>query len=54
MKYGRVDVSGPDECPEEGRLPGERFLAAIHISLVHRDFFLQLSLSCMTDQDYLE
>ncbi|GMH00709.1 hypothetical protein Nepgr_002548 [Nepenthes gracilis] len=21
MKYGRVDVSGPDECPEEGRLP---------------------------------
>ncbi|RZC54410.1 hypothetical protein C5167_013265 [Papaver somniferum] len=23
MKYGRVDVSVPDECPEEGRLPGE-------------------------------
>ncbi|MBA0720929.1 hypothetical protein Golax_008524, partial [Gossypium laxum] len=22
MKYGRVDVSGPNECPEEGRLPG--------------------------------
>ncbi|KAL6962168.1 putative L-ascorbate peroxidase 7, chloroplastic [Sarracenia purpurea var. burkii] len=21
MKYGRVDVSGPDQCPEEGRLP---------------------------------
>ncbi|EPS67390.1 thylakoid-bound ascorbate peroxidase, partial [Genlisea aurea] len=21
MKYGRVDVSTPDECPEEGRLP---------------------------------
>ncbi|NP_001234631.2 thylakoid-bound ascorbate peroxidase 6 [Solanum lycopersicum] len=21
MKYGRIDVSGPDECPEEGRLP---------------------------------
>ncbi|KAH1057473.1 hypothetical protein J1N35_035538 [Gossypium stocksii] len=21
MKYGRVDVSGPNECPEEGRLP---------------------------------
>ncbi|KAF3447001.1 hypothetical protein FNV43_RR12181 [Rhamnella rubrinervis] len=21
MKYGRVDVSGPQECPEEGRLP---------------------------------
>ncbi|KAK4767369.1 hypothetical protein SAY86_015119 [Trapa natans] len=21
MKYGRVDVSGPEECPEEGRLP---------------------------------
>ncbi|KAE8669569.1 L-ascorbate peroxidase S [Hibiscus syriacus] len=21
MKYGRVDVSGPKECPEEGRLP---------------------------------
>ncbi|KAJ6352728.1 hypothetical protein OIU76_001869 [Salix suchowensis] len=21
MKYGRVDVSAPDECPEEGRLP---------------------------------
>lgn len=23
MRYGRVDVSGPEECPEEGRLPGE-------------------------------
>ncbi|MBA0838706.1 hypothetical protein Goarm_004503, partial [Gossypium armourianum] len=23
MKYGRVDVSGPSECPEEGRLPGK-------------------------------
>jgi len=22
MKYGRVDVSGPEQCPEEGRLPG--------------------------------
>jgi len=22
MKYGRVDVSAPEECPEEGRLPG--------------------------------
>lgn len=22
MKYGRVDVSTPDQCPEEGRLPG--------------------------------
>ncbi|XP_059630731.1 probable L-ascorbate peroxidase 6, chloroplastic/mitochondrial isoform X2 [Cornus florida] len=21
MRYGRVDVSGPDQCPEEGRLP---------------------------------
>ncbi|XVF64540.1 hypothetical protein PTKIN_Ptkin09bG0176900 [Pterospermum kingtungense] len=21
MKYGRVDVAGPNECPEEGRLP---------------------------------
>ncbi|CAL5203880.1 unnamed protein product [Lathyrus oleraceus] len=21
MKYGRVDTSGPDQCPEEGRLP---------------------------------
>ncbi|KAI9079882.1 hypothetical protein K1719_038128 [Acacia pycnantha] len=21
MKYGRLDVSGPDQCPEEGRLP---------------------------------
>ncbi|XP_024976158.1 probable L-ascorbate peroxidase 6, chloroplastic/mitochondrial isoform X1 [Cynara cardunculus var. scolymus] len=21
MKYGRVDVSGPEQCPEEGRLP---------------------------------
>ncbi|XP_051124088.1 probable L-ascorbate peroxidase 6, chloroplastic/mitochondrial isoform X2 [Andrographis paniculata] len=21
MKYGRVDVSGPEDCPEEGRLP---------------------------------
>lgn len=21
MKYGRVDASGPDQCPEEGRLP---------------------------------
>lgn len=23
MKYGRVDVSGPEQCPEEGRLPGK-------------------------------
>lgn len=22
MKYGRVDVLSPDQCPEEGRLPG--------------------------------
>jgi L-ascorbate peroxidase len=22
MKYGRVDVTGPDECPPEGNLPG--------------------------------
>ncbi|KAJ7959153.1 Ascorbate peroxidase [Quillaja saponaria] len=21
MKYGRVDISGPEQCPEEGRLP---------------------------------
>lgn len=24
MKYGRVDTSSPDECPEEGRLPGNQ------------------------------
>lgn len=54
MKYGRVDVSAPEECPEEGRLPGERFLAVIYFSFVHHDF-LQLSLSCMetTGQDML-
>lgn len=23
MKYGRVDVSAPEQCPEEGRLPGK-------------------------------
>lgn len=23
MKYGRVDVSGSEQCPEEGRLPGK-------------------------------
>ena len=23
MKYGRVDVSEPEQCPEEGRLPGK-------------------------------
>lgn len=22
MNYGRVDASGPEQCPEEGRLPG--------------------------------
>ncbi|ONK77447.1 uncharacterized protein A4U43_C02F6620 [Asparagus officinalis] len=22
MKYGRVDVTGPEQCPEEGKLPG--------------------------------
>lgn len=22
MRYGRIDVSGPEQCPEEGRLPG--------------------------------
>lgn len=26
MKYGRVDVSAPNECPEEGRLPGKRLI----------------------------
>jgi hypothetical protein len=26
MKYGRVDVTGPAECPEEGRLPGKRII----------------------------
>jgi hypothetical protein len=26
MKYGRVDVTGPTECPEEGRLPGKRIM----------------------------
>lgn len=41
MKYGRIDVSGPDECPEEGRLPGERFLAVIYFSLL-RLFFLMI------------
>ena len=24
MKYGRVDVTGPEQCPEEGRLPGKK------------------------------
>jgi len=28
MKYGRVDASGPEDCPEEGRLPGK----ASHLS----------------------
>ena len=23
MRYGREDVSGPEQCPDEGRLPGE-------------------------------
>ena len=23
IKYGRVDVSEPEQCPEEGRLPGK-------------------------------
>ncbi|KAG1369934.1 putative L-ascorbate peroxidase 6, chloroplastic/mitochondrial [Cocos nucifera] len=23
MKYGRVDVSGPEQCPPEGKLPGK-------------------------------
>lgn len=27
MKYGRVDASGPDQSPEEGRLPGMSSLA---------------------------
>ena len=26
MKYGRVDVSGPEQCPEEGRLPGKLYI----------------------------
>lgn len=24
MKYGRLDVTGPEQSPEEGRLPGEK------------------------------
>ena len=23
MKYGRIDISGPEQCPEAGRLPGK-------------------------------
>ncbi|KAG6475348.1 hypothetical protein ZIOFF_064566 [Zingiber officinale] len=29
MKYGRVDVSGPEQCPDEGRLPGSDGLASL-------------------------
>lgn len=37
MKYGRVDASGPEDCPEEGRLPGKwhlRLLCLCVCSLV--------------------
>ncbi|KAI3672783.1 hypothetical protein L6452_38883 [Arctium lappa] len=42
MKYGRVDVSGPEQCPEEGRLPdaGPPSPAA-HL----RDVFYRMGLS---------
>ena len=38
MKYGRVDVSVPDECPEEGRLPGKyyQFESFLVINVFHK------------------
>lgn len=36
MKYGRVDASGPEQCPEEGRLPGMSAVGhLLFIYLVH-------------------
>ncbi|GFZ09782.1 stromal ascorbate peroxidase [Actinidia rufa] len=32
MKYGRVDISGPEQCPEEGRLP-ERIMPSSGVPL---------------------
>jgi hypothetical protein len=30
MKYGRVDVTGPEQCPPEGKLPGKKFEIRVH------------------------
>lgn len=35
MKYGRVDVSGPEQCPEEGRLPGKYTFDVYRFGLVY-------------------
>ncbi|CAL9186840.1 unnamed protein product [Musa hybrid cultivar] len=42
MKYGRVDASGPEQCPEEGRLPAAGTPSpASHL----RDIFYRMGLS---------
>lgn len=33
MKYGRVDASGPEDCPEEGRLPGKVSLFTVFVDV---------------------
>jgi hypothetical protein len=38
MKYGRVDVTGPEQCPEEGRLPGKTHISSWS-NIVNRAFF---------------
>ncbi|KAL0351507.1 UNVERIFIED_CONTAM: L-ascorbate peroxidase T, chloroplastic [Sesamum calycinum] len=41
MKYGRVDVSGPEQCPEEGRLPDAGPPSPAHL----RDVFYRMGLN---------
>ena len=47
MKYGRVDVSGPEQCPEEGRLPGNNHISCGSLTAIENSL-LCLSVGRMT------
>lgn len=42
MKYGRVDVTEPEQCPPEGRLPGQCFQCVLHSMLYCNVYFCVL------------
>lgn len=46
MKYGRVDTSGPHECPEEGRLPGKSTLSFMDVLRLHHYMKISINYLC--------
>ena len=44
MKYGRVDIPGPEACPPEGNLPGIEIIAAIEACSVQELFHIMESI----------